>query len=306
MSTETFPQLSPADQRLLDALVECGFDPAAVPVHTDAERARLARLVGLLGLLEDYPVEDTDDTLVHATLARIDRAEHDASARRRFGAAIEQPIGARGPKQLRVRLPDFITIAAVILIAASIVVPVTSHLGKQALDGRCANNMRLISNAFGQYAGDNSGAMPTAMANIGPDLSWDKVRNVINLQPLVQNGYCEFGHLSCPGHHEPGVGYSYQWQVPGRKAMWGHGPAGVVLGDRNPVIDAALVGAAIPPLSMSLNHGGRGQNVLGNDGSASWIEEPLVGNDNIWLPRGVSFLRMGDQPAGAGDSFLAH
>ncbi len=306
MNTESFSQLSPADQRLLDALVECGFDPAAVPVRTDAERARLARLVSLLELLEDYPVDDVNDTLVHATLARIDRAEHDASARRRFGAAMEDPGRARSHRPLRARLPDFITVAAVILIAASIVVPVSSHLSRQALDGRCANNIRLIANAFGQYAGDNAGAMPTAMANIGFDMSWDKIRNVINLNPLVQNGYCEFGHLSCPGHHDSGVGYSYQWQAPGRKAMWGLRPVGVILGDRNPVIDAALLGTAIPPLSMSLNHGGRGQNVLANDGSTSWIAEPVVGTDNIWLPQGVSFLRMGDQPSGARDTFLAH
>ena len=58
---------------------------------------------------------------------------------------------------------------------------------------------------------------------------------------------------------------------------------------------------------QSLNHGGRGQNVLATDGSCEWIVQPLYGqNDYIWLPRGVAFLQGEIQPSDPHDVFLAH
>jgi len=62
----------------------------------------------------------------------------------------------------------------------------------------------------------------------------------------------------------------------------------------------------VPPLSISANHGERGQNVLFTDGSARWLAQPTVGDDNIWLPRGESQLRRGAMPSGPDDTFLTH
>ena len=56
---------------------------------------------------------------------------------------------------------------------------------------------------------------------------------------------------------------------------------------------------------MSLNHGGRGQNVLSSDGATLWLIEPVVGrSDNIWLPDGMSQLQMDVQPSDPWDTFL--
>ncbi len=80
-----------------------------------------------------------------------------------------------------------------------------------------------------------------------------------------------------------------------------------MLGDRNPLIDAARNNQFIHSLSMSLNHNGRGQNVLATDGATVWLVEPKIGlNDNIWLPAGVVFLRPGDKLDDPRDVFLAH
>jgi hypothetical protein len=79
----------------------------------------------------------------------------------------------------------------------------------------------------------------------------------------------------------------------------------VILGDLNPVVDAALAGRFAEPLSVSLNHGGRGQNVLWSDGSDLWLPQPVVSrDDNIWLPRGAGRLTGGEQPADEADIFL--
>ena len=79
----------------------------------------------------------------------------------------------------------------------------------------------------------------SAAANVAG--SWEQVRNILNLKPLLDNNYCDAGHLNCPGsHHANGSSYSYQWQRPGRSLRWGDARAvTVVLGDRNPLIDAA-------------------------------------------------------------------
>ncbi len=298
--------LAPDDQRLVDLLVDAGFERRAAKALAPSQQERAERLLSLFELLNDYPVEDGDDTLVHATLARIDRYKDQRAARMTFDSAAEANEG----RSRRIRLPDFISVAAVILIGFSVIWPVSSHLRQRSIDLGCANNLRLMGLGFGNYANDYNGTMPVAMANLGSDVSWYNFRNAaVNLNPLVKGGYCELGHLSCPGHADlAGESYSYQWMMPGVRPTWGVQRVTVVLGDRNPVIDAALSNGSIPALSTSINHGGRGQNTLSSDGGVLWLRDPVVGsnNDYIWLPKGVVILRIGDRPTDPADVFLAH
>ena len=296
--------LCPQDQRLLDALVDCRFDRGAMEALTLDEHRRVDSLVSLFELLEDYPVEDADESLVHATLARVDRSEEQRASRMAFS---EAAVAEELPARRRFRMPDFISIAAVILIGASVVWPLTTHLHRRSIDTGCANNMRRMALAFDQYASDFGGAMPIAQA--GMFSNWDTTRhNTVNLDPLLEGGYCDRGHLSCPGHKGPyGESYSYQWHVPGHRMIWGVDRVTLMLGDRNPLIDGARAGQWMPALTISLNHGGRGQNVLATDGSWVWIVDPLFGhNDNIWLPSGVAALQGEIEPTDPADVFLAH
>jgi hypothetical protein len=297
-------ELCPQDQRLLDALVDCGFDREAMEALNPDDQRRVDSLVDLFELLEDYPVEDADESLVHATLARVDRCEEQRASRMAFSEAAE---AGELPGRSRFRMPDFVSVAAVILIGASVVWPLTSHLNRRSIDTGCANNMRRMGLAFDQYASDFNGAMPVAQA--GMFSNWNTTRhNTVNLDPLLQGGYCDRGHLSCPGHQGHfGESYSYQWQVPGHRMIWGVDRVTLMLGDRNPLIDGARAGQWLPALTISLNHGGRGQNVLSTDGSWVWFVEPVFGhNDNIWLPSGVAALQGDIVPRDPADVFLAH
>ncbi|MHC4711503.1 MAG: hypothetical protein ACYTA3_14105 [Planctomycetota bacterium] len=252
-------ELCPQDQRLLDALVDCRFDREAMGALTPDQQRRVDSLVSLFELLGDYPVEDADESLVHATLARVDRCEEQRASRMAFSEAAE---ANELPARSRFRMPDFVSIAAVILIGASIVWPLTSHLN------------------------DFDGAMPIAQA--GMFSNWNTTRhNTVNLDPLLQGGYCDRSYLNCPGHKGPyGESYSYQWHVPGHRMIWGVDRVTLMLGDRNPLIDGARAGQWLPALTISLNHGGRGQNVLSTDGRWAWFVEPVFGhNDNIWWKR---------------------
>jgi len=235
------PTLSPDDARLLEALVEAGYDSSAVGPLSQADQGRLHNLSSALGLLKDYPVEDADETLMHATLARIDRHEDQAASQRKFDANVER---TRSVAWRRFRIPDFITVAAIILIGVSVFWPLITSMRNRAVDEACANNLRYMGYAFSNYAADNGGAMPIVKAG----LPWDVFHNALNVKPLVDGNYCEQGHLDCPGHHDhAGPSYSYRWFPRGTRVGWGASQrAMVVLGDLNPVIDPARQGIFVP------------------------------------------------------------
>lgn len=300
-------QLSIEDQRLLDQLAQAGYDRSAVACAAESAetKRRLDALCNLLGLINDYPVEDDgQDTLVDATMVQIDRFEAQRTARMKFDAA--------GPGEnrrgWRIRVPDFLTMAAVLLIAFGVCWPIVSSMRQKALDVACADNMRLVGYAFGQYANDYRGSLPVARAGLpAPEAAWDTVKNVLNLQPLIEGKYCAHGCLNCPGHpHNAGPSYSYRWFLPDHQLGWGTGRVTVVLGDLNPVLDPARAGHFLPPLSMSINHKGRGQNVISTDGAILWLTQPVVGSDNIWLPQGAEALKPGMRPEDPMDVFLVH
>ena len=310
MTNERPPSdLSPADQRIVDTLVDAGFDTAAIESPSPDDRRRADAVTSLFELLEDYPVEDGNDTLVHATLARIDRHEDDRNARMTVASSTMEG----GPRR-RLRLPDFISVAAVILIGASVVWPVATHMRHRSIDLGCDSNLRIVGQALGHYVGD-WGAMPTVRTGLFE--AWmPGTKNAINLNPLMDYDYCDTGHLRCPGHEGLfGDSYSYQFQTAGRQPSWGGVKITVLLGDRNPLIDAVIAGQFMQALSASINHGGRGQNVLSSDGHTQWLIQPIVGaRDNIWLPDRVdmpggirmSTLRPGDKLTDSADVFLAH
>ncbi len=303
--------LSPDDERILDALVDAGFDTDALEAPAPADKRRTRAVAGLFDLLEDYPVDDADETLLHATLARVDRCEEQRTARMSFdtdrmsfdNVSVEAQDGPRR----RLRLPDFISVAAVILIGASVVWPVTTHLRQRSIDLGCASNMRMIAGAFSQYSATWDNALPTVKPGLYSE--WTPgTHNIINLNPLIQKGYCDASHLNCPGHEgQYAESYSYQFQTTGKLPRWGTGRITVVLGDRNPLIDMARRRESGSALLNSINHGRRGQWVLSTDGTTVWLTQPMVGvRDNIWLPGRVFFLRAGDRLTDAADVFLAH
>jgi hypothetical protein len=297
-------ELGPDDRRLLDQLIEHDFDPEALGPLSASDRARVDALLNLFGLLNDYPVEDPEDALVHATLALVDRHERDRSVR----MSLEARSGRTRGRGIAGRVPDLVTVAAVLLIGVSVVWPLASMVRRHGIDTGCANNMRVLGNAFAAYAAEYDNAMPVVQAGLGAG-GWDDFRNILHLRPLIEYGYCDEGHFDCPGHRDHdrySASYSYRWQDPANLQTWGVGPRTVTLGDRNPVVDAALAGRVVPALSISINHGGRGQNVLQSDGSVDWLDEPRLGRDNIWLPDGHLKLEAGARPTSPNDTFLTH
>lgn len=318
------PVLAAKDAEALDAWVHAGYDAERVPVRVRERARRIESLVG--AACESEADEGGRAALVERTLERVQR-EIDGQ---------EDRMRVRPSVWSRFRLADVVSVAAMLLIAASVTVPALSAVQSQQQRLACADNMRATAGAMGLYAGSNQEALPMATAGFGGrwiDVGTPERSNSANLYTLVRTGHERLDDLACPGNPNaergpgepgakdwrslPGVSYSYQIMA-GWRPAWANGPDGrpvVVLADRSPVVLRAAAGQPIDPLGGSPNHGERAQHLLFNDGSAGWAGSPeLESGDNIWLPRGVEVILdalksrrnviRGSEVPGRGDVFL--
>ncbi|MBC8203649.1 MAG: hypothetical protein H8E91_07455 [Planctomycetes bacterium] len=273
--------LCKADADMLDRLVDVGFEIDQLEGLCEEEHQRATNILNMFGLLEHYPVEDASDELIDVTLARIDQYEDKQRARMHIQTADVQATSSGSG----FRMPDLISIACMVLIAASVVIWLGRTTRAQSLSMQCSNNMAAVGMGLANYANDHRGTMPTtSVAGLGGLFgSADPER--LDPTPLL-DGYCESHHLNCPGHGgENSTGFSYQTQ---RKESWDtlkrHRRVFVVLSDTNPILAALLAGDSHDPMTRSRNHGSSGQNQLLDDGSTiSLMGPPVLGGDNIWI-----------------------
>lgn len=123
MSTPTASEheitLNERDVAVLDALAEAGYEPAAIEHLSEDDRVRARRLLALLNLLDQDPVvegEDfRDETLIHATLARIDQYEARQAERMR--------IGSGDNRRFSFRMGDLVGVAAALLLCVGLIWP---------------------------------------------------------------------------------------------------------------------------------------------------------------------------------------
>ncbi len=290
------PELTPADADALDAWVLAGFDPAKVPGSLKQRAAAHERLASMVTAGGSAP-----GFLIDQTLARV----------REVDEALLEPIPIGRNRGGRVRFWDFVAVAASLVIGASVLWPVMNSVREESRQTVCANNMRASAFAMGSYAGANRDALPMASAGLPGRLWWNVGRpeesNSANLFELSRQDYVGLDSLACPGNRiaptrltDPAardwrrleeVSYSYRIMFGNDRPQWSSPSSVVLLADRSPVVQRAVLGQPIHPMENSHNHGRRGQNVLFNDGSVVWLETPELANgDNIWLPRDIEIL----------------
>lgn len=301
------PLLRHEDAAAVDRLVENAFEiPAGLEPEVQS-RADAARR--LLGRIDRYPVEEPSeedlDALTDATLARIDLAERDTERRLQI---------ANHPSRVaQRRLSDFVGVAAVFILAVSIVVPLSNHVRHERGIARCGEGLRDLGSAFGRYSASNNGAMPWAASLLpgvvgegtaaipkhfevgGRYRHGEHLRESLLGSPDPATGQRDPGYLAkassiaCPNHPNGEAGcYSYRLPAHRGELTWGFEPSLVVVGDRNPVIELVLGGQRVRLEMNSPEHADRGQNLLRGDGSVQFLRSPLIriggGEDNIWLP----------------------
>ncbi len=328
VAKSTPAQLSAADQEALDAWVLSSYQLNKVP---GSLRQRAAAHQALADLVCDAPVSITDtqrDDLIARTLAAVENVDDEIIENDHF-----KPIPMRN------RWADVLSVAAVLLIAASVLWPVLSAVRDQSRRATCNANMQQVASALSGYTLDQDQMLPMATAGFGGGTWWNVGRgpgrsNSANLYTLPREKYLDLASLACPGNPNAPtratrpdatdwdnlqqVSYSYRVMARPEKALWGSPEKLVIVSDRSPVILRAVHHQKIYPFESSPNHGGRGQHVLRADGSTEWLESPVLpSGDNIWLPKpieilidlaakraGIEPLKGTEAPAGRQDSFV--
>lgn len=282
--------LGEADQDALDALVMAQMDSARVP---GALRERAEKLSALGALLEqETPAHDP--ALTDRVMAAVESCT--------VSQDIERPVLAR----IGGRVADLVSIAAVLLIGASVVWPVMTTYRDNAIRQSNQANLAVAGIGFGSYAADYQGALPRVEDREAQQKWWrvqssEPTSNAANLFALARLQYTPEAALQSPGNPDAPrtplpagamdwesidqVSYSYALPV-GPRDM--HAGPVVVLADRSPVVRAILADRPVGLSENSPNHGGRGQHMLQGDGSVLWTTEPYTAyGDHIYLPRGI-------------------
>lgn len=284
------------DQAVVDALVEAGLAPTDALTGPNERRRRhtsLAAIIAKTPLSADAPADLTARTLAHIQSVIDDQSLRMDLSRR------------RGP---HIRLSDLVSVAAALLLAASVLWPAMSVVRNQSRQAACRSNLQASAFGLSSYAGMNDDALPMITAGLS-GLPWWNVgtprqSNSANIFHLARGSYVNLAGLACPGNpqaptaiadpndtdwRELGeVSYSYRIMFGSVRPNWGSSSRIVILADRSPVVLRAVKGQPINPWENSPNHGGRGQTVLFSDGSTQWLKTTtLESGDNIYLPRPI-------------------
>ncbi|MSR44716.1 MAG: hypothetical protein EXS15_05070 [Phycisphaerales bacterium] len=278
------------DSEALDFLIAAQFDPDSIGRMPEHLRASAQRLLGDLQTIHAYPSPMPSDVLVHATLARI--AQSQRSTETRMSINQERP-------SLRVRMgiPNFVAIAAMLVVAAGVAIPLSHQVRQSQGQLMCASGLRGLGSGISAYAADNNGIMPMT-AGLGSFLADQPAQtsdssvleNAKHLDLLSTKGYCDHKCTRCNGARN----LSYRVPLHVSQINMATMARSPIAADANPVQSLVLRG--IIPLTCKIasdNHGQRGQNVLYSDGSAPWMVSPILQAgpsgvpDNIWVIRGI-------------------
>lgn len=332
--------LSPQDCLALDVMFGDELGPKLVTSEQTAEDQssqeadRVQKVRQVVSLLDWYDVDAVPDDLLEQTLTRI----HDAKQRQRFAQQVlALGGGSSGSPQRRVQWRELLTVAAVILIGASLLWPVLDRVRAEARQVNCSANLAVAGQAIGRYAADHRHELPRGYVkpgavwwNVGgssSDADGQVHSNSAHLYVLVRWKYINAETLRCPDnpcatvhmddsmHDWPtarAVSYSYQNQYTRTAIRLDQLPEMAILADKNPLFvnrSDGAVGLAyrsdLDPASPSNFHAQQGQNILTSSGQVIWRTQPVGPNgDNIWLIRGVRAYRGVETPRDADDSFL--
>lgn len=222
-------------------------------------------------------------------------------------------------------LRETLAVAAVLVIAVTVIFSTVSASKQRVWQNLCAAQMGEIGTAFQNYAMANNNSLPSASRDAAAN--WlrpekGKPENSSALFRLLKQEYVQNPQVfRCPTTGPKGfvvdrekndfpdstyVSYSYQYSI-GRSVRLNNSRITVekfvILADKSPYFQN---GRFDPNAKISLNHPS-GQGVLYADGHTAWVDNSNVGvdGDNIFLVSSTVTVYSGDEtPASDNDSFL--
>ncbi|MBL4700154.1 MAG: hypothetical protein JKX85_02760 [Phycisphaeraceae bacterium] len=323
--TKQNPQQGPIEPKLAEA-IDQWLDLHSVGVRPDAGSDEQV-VDDMLIKLDLWDVPKASDDLVDRTLSQIDQYEQQQRTSLQFESRRRLP-------SLNITMPEVAAIAAMILMAISLGLPMLTNHRRDAQRFACESNLATAGVAMGHYANDFSGVLPRG--NAKPGSAWWKVgllakdpadknvqSNSAHLYLLAHNNYINPNSLSCPNNeHAPenptremtdwaeynAVSYSYQNQYTPKAIKLNANNQLAVLADKNPLFFADRKElhhlANYDPNLPSMRHNRQGQNVLLTSGSVLWTRNPVVRGDNIWLVSGINNYNGTEAPLSLNDAFL--
>lgn len=354
--------LSKEDKELiLNFYFRCGTNEEIIRardlIASDPRAADLyARLEETLQQLDSVKYEPCPDNLADLTVAKLKMAAN--KGHKNLNLLLEQhqsqpqlnvvgPQGTTAVENSKVKSGGFFgnfsevaAVAAIILIAVSILLPTSAHLRQKAWEAACSLRLSNIFDGMERYAGDHAGSLPAVSMAAGSP--WYKIgqdtekseSNTRHLWLLARDGYVSADQFVCPARKNgkplnicmdeakrlfdfpssKNVSFSFILMTPDlAKKLTNSDQA--LLADRNPIFETVYDEKGVPQslrihvsdefLNMlSRNHRGRGQNVLFRDGSVRFLKQRRLDNDDIYTLEGKKEYSGVETPSD-GDIFLA-
>lgn len=236
-------------------------------------------------------------------------------------------------------IPDVATVAAILMIVASIAFPTLNNMRNKACQIACSAGLSRVGQGISRYGNDNNGDLPAVATVLGDP--WWKVgdqgkanqSNTRHPWELVKNGYVEATDFVCGGRKNAisvkftkgqlkelndfpsreHISYSYMFMCDKRaKHQWSGGT--VLMADLNPIfegVSASTTKEEFEKLSlseklqkaMSTNHR-NGQVVLFYDGSAVYKRIRIISGDDIYTTKDKNAYTGCEAPQDIKDIFL--
>ncbi len=244
----------------LDELRELGELDGEQVCELDAARTQCVR--ACIQLLDHDAVEGPAPTLVAATMARLEQLRQ----REQFA---EQVNALAGDGEVLVgralNWRQITAIAAMVMIAVSVMWPVLTRARVDAQRMASANNLAMAGHGFGLYAADHNDVMPKR--DVAPGADWWRIgtqpnqtgqvrSNSAHLFVLIRQKYVDPVALSCPSNPDANrgldvdgcdwpdpqsVSFSYQNQFGPMTLRLSRQPQLAVLANRNPMFQIRVM-----------------------------------------------------------------
>jgi hypothetical protein len=300
------------------------------------------KLQSSLQPLEHYFVEDCPKHLAEATISRLNEAAQASQLRLERLLQKEQkrsPVTAS--RSFWSNFVEAAAIAAMIFIVAGISFPTLQAARQNYWKTKCASQLASIATGIGLYADQHDQSLPSVATAAGSP--WWKVgsqgnenqSNTRHLWLLVQGKYVEPEAFVCPARIEGKASKLDRTQVPklsdfpGRKYVTysfriinNNDTCKLIRGNKILIADVNPVFENLPNdfskelnihlnnemlKANSVNHRGKGQNVLCSDGSVFFKDNRFVGPGatDIYTIQNQTTYHGNETPASTSEVFLA-
>jgi hypothetical protein len=239
-------------------------------------------------------------------------------------SASMSPIDSQATgRRSRFRLRELIAIAACIALMVSLYIPGMQSVRSRQLQTLCNTHLSGFGGGLITYANENDGDLPSV--GVSPNSNWLNDPNRRHLLPAVRHRLVLPKHLICPGADgtidevatmKNIEGFLRRTDLPFWAVPNANGPIPRInirinvplAADANPLFQDGKFhrGANGTLTPNSHTHGGRGQNVLFNDGSTRFIKTPILdeNDDNIWTANDIEEYQGTEVQQSATDAFL--